>query len=129
MHRDRVERLIRFLEELDNEDFFLGTWVGEVENGLPKCGTVACALGWACSIPEFRALGLHFEYLAWEWVPYFDNDVCYMAAAKFFDIAINDAHIIFSPVHYSSRYVPKYEVIERLQRLLEKEVDLVQSRA
>lgn len=28
---------------------------------LLTCGTSACALGWACTMPEFRSLGLHID--------------------------------------------------------------------
>lgn len=57
-----VERLLllaAFLEALAPAKFDFGEWVGSGWKGAPElsCGTTACALGWACAIPEFRALG------------------------------------------------------------------------
>jgi hypothetical protein len=51
--------LADFLAELPPERFNYESWVGEDWDGKPdlSCGTTACALGWACTMPAFRRLG------------------------------------------------------------------------
>jgi hypothetical protein len=57
---DRLIRLADFIEKLPPERFDFSTWVGDEWEGKPdlSCGTTACAVGWASTMPEFRALGL-----------------------------------------------------------------------
>lgn len=80
----RLEKLIEFMESLPksaNEHFSMRAWfqhngpddehgfdVGEVEikaKHLTMCGTSACALGWAATMPYFRRLGLKAVYGEW----------------------------------------------------------------
>ncbi len=55
MNRERLEVLADFLEALDPKQIRMDFWFDE-------CGTVACAGGWACRIPEFQAAGLRTSY-------------------------------------------------------------------
>jgi hypothetical protein len=59
----RLLLLADFLEKLPPERFNYGEWVGKDWGGKQdlSCGTTACALGWACTMPEFQALGLKFR--------------------------------------------------------------------
>jgi hypothetical protein len=52
--------LADFLDKLDPARFDYTDWVGDSWEGKQdlSCGTTACAMGWACTMPEFRALGL-----------------------------------------------------------------------
>ena len=61
--RDRLLKLAEFLEALPRKRFDYGTFVGEGYKGAQdlSCGTTACALGWAATMPAFRRLGLHLE--------------------------------------------------------------------
>jgi hypothetical protein len=68
METERLLRLAAFLDDLSPHEFNLDHWVGDmkfadqieviakghIERG---CGTTACALGWAATIPEFREAG------------------------------------------------------------------------
>lgn len=60
MHAERLLRLADFLDTLPSYRFKFDQWVGFDWKGAPdlSCGTTACALGWATTIPEFRELGL-----------------------------------------------------------------------
>ncbi len=60
IHKDRLYLLADFLEKLPPSRFDFAVWVGSNWKGKPdlSCGTTACALGWAATIPEFRKLGL-----------------------------------------------------------------------
>ena len=53
------------LESLPKERFYFNHWVGDDWKGATdlSCGTTACALGWATTIPKLRELGLHLEHL------------------------------------------------------------------
>jgi len=59
----RLLVLAAFLDELPPERFDYTKWVGRDWGGAEdlSCGTVACALGWATTIPEFRELGLRLK--------------------------------------------------------------------
>lgn len=53
-HAKRLIKLANFLTELPKEKFDYGVYA-RVDG---KCGTVACALGWAGMMPCFRKVGL-----------------------------------------------------------------------
>jgi hypothetical protein len=56
----RLLKLADFLTALPRKRFDYGVWVGHDWKGAAdlSCGTTACALGWAATMPEFRRLGL-----------------------------------------------------------------------
>lgn len=56
----RLLRLADFLDTLEPARFDFNRWVGLSWGGKEdlSCGTTACGLGWATTIPEFRELGL-----------------------------------------------------------------------
>lgn len=59
----RLLKLAAFLEQLDPKRFNYRRWVGDDWKGAQdlSCGTTACALGWAATMPEFQELGLRLE--------------------------------------------------------------------
>jgi hypothetical protein len=52
------------LSRLPPERFYYGDYVGMDWKGAKdlSCGTTACAIGWAGSMPKFQALGLTLDY-------------------------------------------------------------------
>ncbi len=60
IHTDRLLRLADFIETLPEGRFKFSYWVGATWQGAEdlSCGTTACAIGWATTMPEFRELGL-----------------------------------------------------------------------
>jgi hypothetical protein len=58
----RLLKLADFLETVPRKHFNYNRWVGDGWDGestdLVSCGTTACALGWAATMPAFRRLGL-----------------------------------------------------------------------
>lgn len=60
IYADRLNLLANFLDTLPAKRFDFNRWVGEDWKGKPdlSCGTTACGLGWATTMPEFQALGL-----------------------------------------------------------------------
>jgi hypothetical protein len=71
----RLTKLIEFMEKLPKSAskhfemaVFLSHEYNDHHHGVPKsqrdlhtCGTTACALGWAATMPYFRRLGLRFN--------------------------------------------------------------------
>jgi hypothetical protein len=60
MNKRRLLRLATFLEKLPRKRFKYTHWVGDDWGGAAdlNCGTTACALGWATTIPSLRRAGL-----------------------------------------------------------------------
>ena len=61
--KDRLLLLCDKLDMLPPSRFDFNKWVGNDWKGMPdlQCGTSACGMGWACTIPEFQALGLRMH--------------------------------------------------------------------
>lgn len=59
----RLLKLAAFLEKLPPERFDIRGWVGDDWKGKPdlSCGTTACGLGWATTIPMLRKAGLRMK--------------------------------------------------------------------
>lgn len=57
---DLLTTLARALTEVPEGQFEFNRWAGEGWTGTTdlSCGTPACAIGWATTMPEFQALGL-----------------------------------------------------------------------
>lgn len=64
-HGRRLLKLADRIEILPRKRFIIHSWVGEGWNGSSgfSCGTSACAMGWATTMPEFRRLGLRLTPL------------------------------------------------------------------
>ena len=70
MNTDRLLKLAAHLRTVPPDSFNLSQWVAPAHNGMDKdqvvnsivhsCGTVACAVGHACCMPEFNKQGLQF---------------------------------------------------------------------
>lgn len=115
----RTERLLKLADHLDNlpgprrQRFTMEHWFHS-RNGDDLCGTAACALGEATTIPEFHDAGLivacrgFMQSLIPTYEPtmadrYFGTDYLlngYRAAGSFFDIDHDVALKLFSPDTY-----------------------------
>jgi hypothetical protein len=116
--RQRIERLVKELRVTDLRYWTYADWVDEcclVPNdpeypddgyNLPECGTVACALGRACLIPEFQAVGMSLSIVGtMTFEPRYtesggDIHCGIEAAVKFFGIDVDDARSIFVYANY-----------------------------
>jgi hypothetical protein len=67
VNKERLLKLADFLERVDPSNFNWNFWASKQcvakaaahgDPQRPRCGTTACALGWAGMMPEFQALGL-----------------------------------------------------------------------
>ena len=110
-HIDRLEKLYNFLGTVEPKKFDFSSWADTKtgETDMNVCGTTACALGWAGSMPEFRKRGLK---LGWE-KSYWDSSKVrgevYLysdgaidangleAGEKFFGLTEEEAEYLFIP--------------------------------
>lgn len=99
---------------------------GTVRPKVGDCGTAACALGWATTIPEFESAGLHLFVFTdgiggfeseprLKKFPAGDNDP-FGVAAKFFDIPYGDASKLFYP---AKGHQTALEVSENLRKYVQ----------
>jgi hypothetical protein len=125
-HAKRLLKLADFLDALPRESFNLATWFRETD-----CGTVACAAGWACTIPAFKRAGLRIAksespHHAPQVIPtltdaagetYFGFDAC----AEFFGLLMGDSYHLFGPDEYRTgrRTTPK-AVAKRIRAIVSR---------
>jgi len=116
MQADLLLDLANFLDRLPSNRFDYRRWVGRSWKGRLdlSCGTTACALGWAATIPSIQARGL--QLFAWDRgvdiVAYIGdslssaeaadvdadpNDLSMRAASRVFEITIKEARFLFIP--------------------------------
>lgn len=117
MRTDRLTRLADYLEnevaKMPPERWDMWAWGEERE-----CGTVGCAMGHACSIPEFREAGLRLYH----GIPLFGfpSRSGVDAAVELFDISASAANHIFIPSKYPHPHaVTIPEVVARIRALVE----------
>jgi hypothetical protein len=140
----RLLKLAKFLDNLPEDNFDMTFWVYKwgtnySKQMLPKvttnlhvpedCGSVACALGWACRIPEFMENGLYMEGT----IPCiikrngrgYRNEGLFgtRAGAYFFDISSEEAESLFLSNRYQSFSgdIKPQEVAEKIRKLVNKE--------
>jgi hypothetical protein len=93
-----------------------------------KCGTTACALGWASLDPTFNKEGLNLElgpnyWGETAWIPTYNGSTMYDAGARFFDLFLDEAQELFDPVtedEWELYPSDKQAFLIRLDNLLEK---------
>lgn len=111
MIKKRLLTLAKFLLTVPEDNFDLSTWragdcsgfVTDEKLNNHTCGTTACAVGWACSIPEFINLGLHMplhRVSAWSSYPVFSGQVSWDAVEKFFGITQEESKYLFQSDYY-----------------------------
>lgn len=120
MRTDLLIALRDKLRSLPPELFDINQWRSD-------CGTVACAAGWACTMPEFNRAGLHMTgdpgAPAW----YKDNpEYCgrpvlynYTALQKVLECRFHVTNGLFNPEYYSNESpVTPSQVANRIQFLI-----------
>lgn len=145
MNIERLTILAKFLETVQDNKLDLYNWRNNTATGIPSsdvldealindCNTTACAMGWACTIPEFKDAGLSYS------VPIGSIVYCrkrpnsfsetiytgYQAAEMFFNFKeYETASYLISPSRYLSvedirdeRNPTKSEVIKRILKLI-----------
>lgn len=131
MNRERMTILRDHLRDNVKDDKFnLSTWVGNDEipwGGMQdlSCGTTACAMGHAASIPSFQEQGLRLERFHDRFNEKlgritFNGKVDFDAAGAFMDLNSEETEWVFDPARYrNENETTRMEVVERLTSLLE----------
>lgn len=125
-------RLVKYMESLPpeaKEHFDMDSWFGHrrgnhdynlaygdpvTKRTLRYCGTSACALGYAATIPAFRRRGLTMQVGG---EPRYGNDFSFDAAVSFFNISHWQSELLFSGVN--TVRTPK-QWAKRARRLIAK---------
>jgi hypothetical protein len=125
MHRDRIEKIRDHLRyNVKDERFNIAFWAGNTSQpwlGMPdlSCGTTACAMGHASTIPEFRDLGLYMVKENGKGWLQFGPYTHFEAAAAFLDISENAAIYMFDPDSYENGdYATRLEVVDQIDSFL-----------
>lgn len=139
MNEKRLLKLAAVLKTVPAKHFDMGHWAGgeydeegvQLEagkslfgakgQGTPKtCGTTACAMGWACTIPEFKSAGLKMRGFN----PTFRGEHSFRAAAEFFDLTPYEVDYLFGA---ENERTPKQEAAVILKFVAErKKIDQLQ---
>lgn len=108
---ERLRLLADFLEKLPPERFDLWNWsYGDFKPN--RCGTTACACGWATTI--FNEFELVDSFVAYK------DFISWYAVEKFFQLEQREAMKLFSEGSYVSKATPKM-VSEKIRKhLLDK---------
>lgn len=122
---ERLAFLADFLDtQCPPEHFDLQCWIDSSspvtsQEDLHTCGTTACAVGWACCLPEFQREGLHLSTYAPAYKPREGGDVHHHweAVTAFFDLAEDEAEHLFSYEKYDFMVFP-WNVAARIRELL-----------
>lgn len=113
----RLLKLAAFLRNLPRNRFDYTQFVGDDWEGAPdlSCGTTACAMGWATTMPEFRRLGLR---LAAGGYPHIQGRGSGIAAAEtLFALGFGDAMYLFVPGLGEHPATPK-QVAAKIERFV-----------
>lgn len=134
MNRYRMEKLRDHLRDnVADERFYLATWAGNSETPWEgkqdlSCGTSACAMGHAVTIPEFRADGLALRpapFNPGRGQLVFGNRFDFQAAADFMDISVMSAEWLFDHAEYPNRErTTKDEVVARMTKYLNSPIPI-----
>lgn len=116
MNKKRLLKLAEFLEnEVPRKRFDMGQWGGHSGFHENKCGSAACALGWATTIPAFRRAGLIFSERG---IPTFEGEWGEDAGARFFNLPRGQATTLFMPGSYPNHRATPKQVAKRIRKLV-----------
>ena len=135
VHRRRLRALAKLLRSLTpreaREHFYMGSWFTHLgahahrvptmpkEKDLTTCGTFACALGWATTIPQLQRAGLRLD--ACDCAVVFDGYHGAQAAAAVFGLDDMAARwLVTDQVRSGTDETPK-QVARRIDRLIEND--------
>ena len=87
---------------------------GVLTKTIPDCGTVACAVGHACLMPEFNKMGLKFDE---DYSPVYREHEQWEAVKAFFDIDEFQSNNLFRSHHYDEDVITPLMVAEKINDL------------
>ena len=123
MNIERLRELSNLLSSIPETNFHLAAWTrGEnlidiEQQYLIECGTVCCAVGWACSHPPFIEQGLHWNKCDY---PTYKGHSSWDAVIAFFDIPEEIAEYLFLDDSYFTCDATPQAVIDRINNIINK---------
>lgn len=124
MNVERLRELANLLTTIPETNFNLNSWVASGgsnvlnvdKQSLIDCGTVCCAVGWACSHPPFIEQGLHWDESDY---PTYEESNSWSAVEAFFDIPEEVAIYLFLDASYNIANIKPQDVIDRINDIIE----------
>lgn len=124
MNVERLKELTNLLTTIPETNFSLSNWVASGgsnvlnidKQSLIDCGTVCCAVGWACSHPPFIEQGLHWDESDY---PAYGESSSWSAVEAFFDIPTEIAGYLFIEGSYHTDDATPQDVIDRINDTIE----------
>ena len=124
MNVERLKELTKLLSTIPETNFDLSAWVGSGgsnilnidKQSLIDCGTVCCAVGWACSHPPFVKQGLHWDSCDY---PAYQDSSAWDAVEAFFEIPLEVAEYLFLMDSYNIANIRPQDVIDRINDIIE----------
>ena len=122
MNVERLKELTKLLSTIPETNFDLDAWsggenlIGVEQQNLIECGTVCCAVGWACSHPPFIEQGLHWGKYDY---PKYQDSIAWDAVEAFFEIPLEIAEYLFLTDSYNIANIKPQDVIERINDIIE----------
>ena len=132
MNIQRLQTLAAFLRTVPQEHFDLHSWrssegyeyASDDDLTTLQCGTTACAVGWACSLPEFQAQGLAWgtDSLSYTGYPVYKfseggDAEGWEAVEEFFDISYSTAEHLFASDEYEDN-ATAVQVADRIEEVI-----------
>lgn len=110
--KQKLSKLAQFLDKKVPADRFnlVEWWIH-----TPGCGTVGCAVGWACQIPEFKKEGLK---LLNNCSPCYNSLTSWSGVASFFNLNMEEATYLFLGSAYLYNKQKKTHVIKRIREFV-----------
>lgn len=126
MHVERLKTLYEMLDGIPEQKVKLAHWwtgqsgvmpcpVDYTKDELEDCGTLACAVGWACLYPPFIEMGLKGDWAT----PTFGKEEDWDAVMRFFDLTMEESTELFT------RYTKDHLHLSDKQYVLHKIRDLL----
>lgn len=109
MNKDRLRKLADHLDTVAPEKFDLSNW---------SCGTTACAVGHACTMPEFQMEGLSTSLNTWGRFPKYLEYDSWDAVEAFFDLTHHQARYMFADWCYPSDEQSPSHVAARVRSMV-----------
>jgi hypothetical protein len=127
--RERLRLLHDQLLTDTNHFLDMNQWMNATDEEILNsyCGTVCCAFGFACTIPELQKEGLYLreQYCTREGVkslsPRYFHYADFTAARVFFQLSQSKVSYIFKQETYAQEHPTKADVCKRIMEVLSED--------
>ena len=122
LQKKRLLKLADFLDKLKPKQLRMSAFVSNIGDKLGDCDTVACAAGWACTIPSFNKAGFQIDTFYSDRPTYRDANgerLCgFEAIESFFGLSERAAVNIFGGEYLADKKTTPKQVAKRIRKLV-----------